>query len=71
VEVCNQAEYFDDIKSEKVPRICWTWRSQARRSPSGKFEDDYEEALKQIKREKAKAKKSSEPRIGHVLSRAS
>jgi hypothetical protein len=66
-EVRNQSDYFDDIKDEKVPKdmldlalhIVGTKRGDF--DPE-KFEDQYEDALKELLRKKQKGEKIERPR---------
>ena len=74
-EVRDQKEYFDDIENEKVPKdmldlaIHIVETKKATFEPE-KFEDQYEDALKELIRKKQKGEKierPKEPPRGNVI----
>jgi DNA end-binding protein Ku len=59
-EVRDQAAYFESINDEKIPKdMC---RNEARRFPPETFEDDYEQALREIIEKKGKGEKIKRPK---------
>jgi DNA end-binding protein Ku len=66
-EVRNQSDYFDDIKDEKVPKDMLDLALHIVGTKRGdfdleKFEDQYEDALKELLRKKQKGEKIERPR---------
>jgi DNA end-binding protein Ku len=56
-EVRKQSDYFDDIPDEKIPKDMFELASHIVKSKAGhfhpeKFEDQYEDALKELLRKK-------------------
>jgi DNA end-binding protein Ku len=65
-EVRNEANYFDDIPSEKIPKDMLELASHIVDTKAGhfqpeKFEDRYEEALKELIRKKQSGKPIERP----------
>jgi DNA end-binding protein Ku len=65
-EVRDQAEYFDDIENEKVPKDMLDLAIHIVETKKGtfepeKFEDQYEDALKELIRKKQKGEKIERP----------
>jgi DNA end-binding protein Ku len=66
-EVRNEAEYFDDIEDEKVPKDMLELATHIVDTKRGKFEpekfqDQYEDALKELLRRKQKGEKIEQPK---------
>jgi DNA end-binding protein Ku len=66
-EVRKEDEYFDDIADEKIPRDMLELASHIVETKSGhfepeKFEDHYEDALKELLRKKQSGQKIEAPR---------
>jgi DNA end-binding protein Ku len=66
-EVRNEKDYFDDIEDEKVPKDMLELASHIVETKRGefdpsKFEDHYEEALKELLRKKQKGEKIERPK---------
>jgi DNA end-binding protein Ku len=66
-EVRKEAEYFDDIEDEKIPKDMLELASHIVETKSGhfepeKFEDHYEDALKELLRKKQSGQKIEAPR---------
>jgi DNA end-binding protein Ku len=66
-EVRNQAEYFDEIADEKVPKDMLELAIHIVETKKGtfrpeKFEDQYEDALKELLRKKQKGEKIERPK---------
>src|SRR5213080_5038756 len=66
-EVRKQAEYFDDIPDEKIPKDMLELASHIVKSKAGhfhpeKFEDQYEDALKELLRKKQAGEKIEAPK---------
>ena len=74
-EVRNPAEYFDDIEDEKVPKDMLDLAIHIVKTKEGKFEpktfeDQYEDALKDVIRKKQKGEKlrrPSQPKQSNVI----
>jgi len=65
-EVRNPAEYFDDIEDEKVPKDMLDLATHIVKTKEGKFEpdkfeDQYEDALKEVIRKKQKGERLARP----------
>jgi DNA end-binding protein Ku len=65
-EVRNPAEYFDDIEDEKVPKDMLDLATHIVKTKEGKFEpeefeDQYEDALKEVIRKKQKGERIARP----------
>ena len=63
-EVRNEADYFDDIPDEKIPKDMLDLASHIMKTKAGhfepsKFEDQYEDALKELLKKKQEGKQSS------------
>jgi DNA end-binding protein Ku len=66
-EVRNEAEYFDDIADEKVPKDMLELATHIVETKRGKFQpekfqDQYEDALKELLRRKQKGEKIEQPK---------
>jgi DNA end-binding protein Ku len=66
-EVRKQSEYFDDIPNEKIPKDMLELASHIVKSKAGhfhpeKFEDQYEDALKELLRKKQAGQKIEAPK---------
>jgi len=66
-EVRNEKDYFDDIENEKVPKDMLELASHIVDTKRGefdpkKFEDRYEDALKELLRKKQKGEKIERPK---------
>jgi DNA end-binding protein Ku len=64
---CGQSEYFDDIPDEKIPKDLLELTSHIVRTKAGhfhpeKFEDHYEDALKDLLKKKKSGHKIEAPR---------
>src|ERR1700730_15349450 len=65
-EVRNEADYFDDIPDEKIPRDMLDLASHIVKTKEGhfepsKFEDQYEDALKELLKKKQEGKPIERP----------
>ena len=66
-EVRNEKEYFDDIEDEKVPKDMLELATHIVETKRGKFQpekfqDQYEDALKELLRRKQKGEKIEQPK---------